>query len=153
MIKIRVKLTIVLCIRLLEVPAYGTYRDPIAKTNINPKTDLFEKEIEDYGTFEKAMDALKEQAVNGITSSGTLELISDKTDDELKAAAGDLSSIRATELQAKGREEVLRTGIMEELHIDYTNPLNAAHQKDAVVLQMLPEICLEKYLCYLRNSE
>ncbi|MCP5375296.1 MAG: hypothetical protein H6743_04285 [Rickettsiaceae bacterium] len=132
MIKIRVKLTIVFCIRLLEASAYGAYRDPIAKTNINPKTDLFEKEIEDYGTFEKAMDALKEQAVNGITSSGTLELISDKTDDELKAAAGDLSSIRATELQAKGREEVLRTGIMEELHIDYTNPLNAAHQKDAV---------------------
>ena len=130
--KVRVKLTIVFCIRLLEASAYGAYRDPIAKTNINPKTDLFEKEIEDYGTFEKAMDALKEQAVNGITSSGTLELISDKTDDELKAAAGDLSSIRATELQAKGREEVLRTGIMEELHVDYTNPLNAAHQKDAV---------------------
>ena len=130
--KVRVKLTIVFCIRLLEASAYGAYRDPIAKTNINPKTDLFEKEIEDYGTFEKAMDALKEQAVNGITSSGTLELISDKTDDEIKAAAGDLSSIRATELQAKGREEVLRTGIMEELHIDYTNPLNAAHQKDAV---------------------
>jgi len=130
--KVRVKLTIVFCIRLLEASAYGAYRDPIAKTNINPKTDLFEKEIEDYGTFEKAMDALKEQAVNGITSSGNLELISDKTDDELKAAAGDLSSIRATELQAKGREEVLRTGIMEELHVDYTNPLNAAHQKDAV---------------------
>jgi hypothetical protein len=130
--KVRVKLTIVFCIQLLEASAYGAYRDPIAKTNINPKTDLFEKEIEDYGTFEKAMDALKEQAVNGITSSGNLKLISDKTDDEIKAAAGDLSSIRATELQAKGREEVLRTGIMEELHVDYTNPLNAAHQKDAV---------------------
>jgi len=78
------------------------------------------------------MDALKEQAVNGITSSGNLKLISDKTDDEIKAAVGDLSSIRATDLQAKGREEVVRTGIMEELHVDYTNPLNAAHQKDAV---------------------
>jgi hypothetical protein len=130
--KVRVKLTIVFCIRLLEASAYGAYRDPIAKTNINPKTDLFEKEIEDYGTFEKAMDVLKEQAVNGITSSGNLKLISDKTEDEIKAAAGDLSSIRATDLQAKGREEVVRTGIMEELHVVYTNPLNAAHQKDAV---------------------
>ena len=46
---------------------------PDCKTNINPKTDLFEKEIEDYGTFEiKAMDVLKEQAVNGITSSEIL---------------------------------------------------------------------------------
>ncbi len=54
------------------------------ETNINPKTDLFEKEIEDYGTFEKAMDVLKEQAVNGITSSGNPELISDKTDDEIR---------------------------------------------------------------------
>ncbi len=98
MIRIRVKLTIVFCIRLLEVPAYGAYRDPIAKTNVNPKTDLFEKEIEDYGTFEKAMDVLKEQAVNGITSSGNPELISDKTDDEIKAAAGDLSTIKATDL-------------------------------------------------------
>ena len=128
--KVRVKLTIVFCIRLLEASAYGAYRDPIAKTNINPKTDLFEKEIEDYGTFEKAMDALKEQAVNGITSSGNLKLISDKTDDEIKAAAGDLSSIRATELQAKGREEVLRTDMME-LHVDYTDPLIAGHKKDA----------------------
>ncbi|NDA91610.1 MAG: hypothetical protein EBY20_12095, partial [Alphaproteobacteria bacterium] len=109
MIKIRVKLTIVFCIRLLEASAYGAYRDPIAKTNINPKTDLFEKEIEDYGTFEKAMDALKEQAVNGITSSGNPQLISDKTDDEIKAAAGDLSTIKATDLEARGREEVVRT--------------------------------------------
>jgi hypothetical protein len=61
MIRIRVKLTIVFCIRLLEASAYGAYWDPIAKTNINPKTDLFEKEIEDYGTFKKAMDVLKEQ--------------------------------------------------------------------------------------------
>jgi hypothetical protein len=131
MIKIRFKLTIALCIRLLEVTAYGAYRDPIAKTNINPKTDLFEKEIEDYGTFEKAMDVLKEQAVNGITSSGNPQLISDKTDDEIKAAAGDLSTIKATDLEARGREEVVRTGIMEELHVDYTNPLNTEHQKDA----------------------
>ena len=132
MIKIRVKLTIVFCIRLLEASAYGAYRDPIAKTNINPKTDLFEKEIEDYGTFRDHMGSLREQAAQGIASPGNLELISDKTGDEIKAAAGDLSSIRATDLQAKGREEVVRTGIMEELHVDYTNPLNAAHQKDAV---------------------
>ena len=132
MIRIGVKLTIILCIWLLEVTVYGGYEDQVAKTNVNPKTDLFEKEIEDYGTFRDHMGSLKEQAVNGIGSSGNLELISDKTDDEIKAAAGDLSTIRATDLEAKGREEVLRTGIMEELHVDYTNPLNAAHQKDAV---------------------
>jgi hypothetical protein len=131
MIRIRVKLTIVFCIRLLEVPAYGAYRDPIAKTNINPKTDLFEKEIEDYGTFRDHMGSLREQAAQGIASPGNLELISDKTGDEIKAVAGDLSSIKATDLQVKGQEEVLRTGIMEELHVDYTKPLNIGHKKDA----------------------
>jgi hypothetical protein len=131
MIKIRVKLTIVFCIRLLEASAYGACRDPIAKTNINPKTDLFEKEIEDYGTFRDHMGSLREQAIDGIASPGNLELISDKTDDEIKAAASDLSTIRATDLQVKGQEEVLRTGIMEELHVDYTNPLNTEYQKDA----------------------
>jgi len=131
MIKIRVKLTMVLCDLLLEASAYGAYRDPIAKTNINPKTDLFEKEIEDYGTFRDHMGSLKEQATQGIASPGNLELISDKTGDEIKAVAGDLSSIRATDLQVKGQEEVLRTGIMEELHVDYTNPLNTEYQKDA----------------------
>lgn len=130
--KVRVKLTIVFCIRLLEASAYGVYRDPIAKTNINPKTDLFEKEIEDYGTFRDHMGSLKEQATQGIASPGNIELITDKTDDEIKAVAGDLSIIKATDLEARGGEEVLRTGIMEELHVDYTNPLNAAHQKDAV---------------------
>ena len=131
MIRIRVKLTIVFCIRLLEVPAYGAYRDPIAKTNINSKTDLFEKEIEDYGTFRDHMGSLREQAARGIASPGNLELISDKTDDEIKAATSNLSTIRATDLQVKGQEEVLRTGIMEELHVDYTKPLNIGHKKDA----------------------
>ena len=130
MIKIRVKLTIVFCIRLLEASAYGAYRDPIAKTNINPKTDLFEKEIEDYGTFRDHMGSLKEQAVNGITSSGNLELISDKTGDEIQSAASDLNVIKASDLQVKGQEEVLRTG-MTGLHVDYTDPLIAGHKKDA----------------------
>jgi len=130
MIRIGVKLTIILCIWLLEVTVYGGYEDPVAKTNINPKTDLFEKEIEDYGTFEKAMGSLKEQATQGIASPGNLELISDKTGKEIKETASDLSSIEATDLEAKGREEVLRTG-MTELHVDYTDPLIARHQKDA----------------------
>jgi hypothetical protein len=131
MIRIGVKLTMILCIWLLEVTVYGGYEDPVAKTNINPKTDLFEKEIEDYGAFESRMGSLKAQAVEGVNIPGNLELITDKTDDEIKAAAGDLSSIRATDLEARGREEVVRTGIMEELHVDYTNPLNTEHQKDA----------------------
>ena len=130
MIKIRVKLTMVLCDLLLEASAYGAYRDPIAKTNINPKTDLFEKEIEDYGTFRDHMGSLREQAARGIASPGNLELISDKTDDEIKAAASDLNVIKASDLQVKGQEEVLRTDMME-LHVDYTDPLIAGHQKDA----------------------
>ena len=130
MIKIRVKLTIVFCIRLLEASAYGAYRDPIAKTNINPKTDLFEKEIEDYGTFRDHMGSLREQAARGIASPGNLELITDKTSDEIKSAASDLNVIKASDLQVKGQEEVLRTG-MTELHVDYTDPLIAGHKKDA----------------------
>ena len=130
MIRIGVKLTMILCIWLLEVTVYGGYEDPVAKTNINPKTDLFENEIEDYGAFESRMGSLKAQAVEGVNIPGNLELITDKTDDEIKAAASDLSTIRATDLEARGREEVLRTG-MTELHVDYTNPLNTEHQKDA----------------------
>ncbi len=130
MIRIGVKLTMILCIWLLEVTVYGAYEDPVAKTNINPKTDLFEKEIEDYGTFRDHMGTLREQAVNGIGSPGNLELISDKTDDEIKAAASDLNAIKVSDLQVKGQEEVLRTDMME-LHVDYTDPLIARHQKDA----------------------
>ncbi len=143
MIKIRVKLTIVFCIRLLEASAYGAYRDPIAKTNINPKTDLFEKEIEDYGTFRDHMGSLKEQATQGITSSGNLELISDKTGDEIKSAASDLNAIKVSDLQVKGQEEVLRTDMME-LHVDYTDPLIAGHQKDAVSIAEASGVLLGK---------
>ena len=56
---------------MLEASAYGAYWDPIAKTNINPKTDLFEKEIEDYGTFKKAMDVLKEQVFGAQMQRGS----------------------------------------------------------------------------------
>jgi len=130
MIKIRVKLTMVLCDLLLEASAYGAYRDPIAKTNINPKTDLFEKGIEDYGIFRDHMGSLREQAARSIASPGNLELITDKTSDEIKSAASDLNAIKASDLQVKGQEEVLRTG-MTGLHVDYTDPLIAGHKKDA----------------------
>jgi hypothetical protein len=143
MIRIGVKLTMILCIWLLEVTVYGGYEDPVAKTNINPKTDFFEKEIEDYGAFESRMGSLKAQAVEGINIPGNLELITDKTDDEIKAAASDLSTIRATDLEARGREEVLRTG-MTELHVDYTNPLNTEHQKDAVSIAEASGVLLGK---------
>ena len=143
MIRIRVKLIMILCIWLLKVTAYGAYEDPVAKTNVNPKTDLFEKEIEDYGTFRDHMGSLREQAVNGIGSSGNLELISDKTDDEIKAAASDLNAIKANDLQVKGQEEVLRTDMME-LHVDYTDPLNAGHQKDAIRIAEASGVLLGK---------
>jgi hypothetical protein len=143
MIRIRVKLTIVFCIRLLEVPAYGAYGDPIAKTNINPKTDLFEKEIEDYGTFRDHMGSLKEQATQGITSPGNLELISDKTGDEIKSAASDLNAIKVSDLQVRGQEEVLRTDMME-LHVDYTDPLIAGHKKDATRIAEASGVLLGK---------
>jgi hypothetical protein len=88
----------------LEASAYGAYRDPIAKTNINPKTDLFEKGIEDYGTFRDHMGSLREQAARGIASPGNLELITDKTSDEIKSAASDLNAIKASDLQVKGQD-------------------------------------------------
>ena len=88
------------------------------------------------------MGSLKEQAVNGITSSGNLELISDKTDDEIKAVASDLNVIKASDLQVKGQEEVLRTGITE-LHVDYTDPLIAGHKKDAFRIAEAFVVCLE----------
>jgi hypothetical protein len=130
MIRIRVKLTMILCIWLLEVTVYGVYEDPVAQTNVNPKTDLFEKEIEDYSTFRDHMGSLREQATQGIASPGNIELITDKTSDEIKAAASDLNGIKVNDLQVKGQEEVLRTDMME-LHVDYTDPLIAGHQKDA----------------------
>ena len=145
MIRIGVKLTMILCIWLLEVTVYGGYEDQVAKTNVNPKTDLFEKEIEDYGAFESRMGSLKAQAVEGINIPGNLELITDKTDDEIKAAAGDLSTIKATDLEARGREEVLRTG-MTELHVDYTNPLNTEHQKDAIRIAEASGVLLGKLM-------
>ncbi len=130
MIKIRFKLIIILCIGLFASVAHGVYLDPTAKTNVNKQTDLFEKGIEDYSSFESQMDSMKQKAIDGI-GPGNIELILDKSSGEIEEAVGNLSAIKANDLHSRGREEVMKTDIMEELHVDYTKPLNTQHRKDA----------------------
>ena len=132
MIKTRLKLIIILCIGLVASVAHGVYLDPTAKTNVNKQTDLFESGIEDYSSFESQMDSMKQKAIDGIGDPGNIELISDKSSGEIEEAAGNLSAIKANDLHSRGRDEVMQTGIMEELHVDYTKPLNTQHRKDAL---------------------
>ena len=132
MIKTRLKLIIILCIGLVASVAHGVYLDPTAKTNVNKQTDLFESGIEDYSSFESQMDSMKQKAIDGIGDPENIELISDKSSGEIEEAAGNLSAIKANDLHSRGRDEVMQTGIMEELHVDYTKPLNTQHRKDAL---------------------
>ncbi len=132
MIKTRLKLIIILCIGLVASVAHGVYLDPTAKTNVNKQTDLFESGIEDYSSFESQMDSMKQKAIDGIGDPGNIELISDKSSGEIEEAAGNLSAIKANDLHSRGGDEVMQTGIMEELHVDYTKPLNTQHRKDAL---------------------
>jgi hypothetical protein len=121
-----------LCVGLVASVAHGVYLDPTAKTNVNKQTDLFESGIEDYSSFESQIDSMKQKAIDGIGDPGNIELISDKSSGEIEEAAGNLSAIKANDLHSRGREEVMKTDIMEELHVDYTKPLNTQHRKDAL---------------------
>lgn len=106
----------------------GKYLDPQVKTNINKVDPLFEENIKDYKTFEREMMEQKKEISERVRrGNGTNDIPGSS---EAQNTARDLSQISANELENRGRAEMAKNRLMDELFVDYSKAGNMQIKKD-----------------------
>jgi len=116
---------------LLVHVACGEYRDVTTRVNVNEQTDLFEKSTDDYAGLQRQIEAGKEAGLESVRSGGGMEYLVKESREEIEQNASGLSSIKATELNSRGTEEMSRQNVIDDLYVDYSKPLNKQHLVDA----------------------
>ena len=111
--------------------ARAEYSDPTTMVNVNKQTDLFEKSMDDWDSLQDQIINQKSSTLEGVKGKQGLDSISSKSQSEIKSSAGSLSSIKATDLNSRGTEELSKDNIMNDIYIDFSRPLNKQHMVDA----------------------
>jgi hypothetical protein len=128
---IRMLLLAMSSICVLTHVALGEYRDPTTRVNVNEQTDLFEKSTDDYSGLQRQIDGQKDSAMESVRSGGGMGYLVKGSREEIEQNAAELASIKATELNSRGTEEMAKQNVINELYVDYSQPLNKQHLKDA----------------------
>jgi hypothetical protein len=124
-------------------------------TQANKQTDLFESSVDGLSDFTNKLEAGKQ---NGIDSMGGghgspqgLKYITQKSKAELSGESAKLESIHENDLAGKGREEMIKSNSLNELHTDYARPLNKQHLKDAKTIAAAQDELLQNLLGKLKD--
>ena len=110
--------------------ALAEYKDPTTRVNINRQTDLFDKSVDDWSGLQRQLDADKESAIKG-SGSADITFLTGKNANELQAESDNLNNIKAIDLNDRGKEQILKENVINDLYVDYNKPLNKEHLKDA----------------------
>ena len=127
---------IVFCIFYLSASSKviaTSYKDPTSKTNVNAQTDLFRKSVGDVEAFKSQVQEEEREVIEKLRSGVDhgVEFISGTSRKEIDENTAELSTIRADELNDRGRTKLLKENLLEEIYVDESNPLMVAHRKDA----------------------
>lgn len=131
MIQLNIASLIFALIVALSSSARAEYSDPTTMVNVNEQTDLFEKSMDDWGGLQDQVSNQKSSTLEGIEGKQGLDSISSKSQAEIESSAGSLSSIKATDLNSRGTEELSKDNIMNDIYVDFSRPLNKQHMVDA----------------------
>jgi len=111
------KLTVfcIFCLSLSSKVIASSYKDPTSKTNVNVQTHLFEKSVGDVEAFKSQVQAEEREAIEKLRSSGDhgVEFIAGSSRKEIDENTAQLSTIRADELNDRGRTKLLREKLLE----------------------------------------
>ena len=123
----------VFCLSVSSKVIATSYRDPTSKTNVNVQTDLFRKSVGDVEAFKNQVREDEKEAIEKLRSGGDhgVEFIAGTSRKEIDENTSELSTIRADELNDRGRTKLLKENLLEEIYVDESNPLMVAHRKDA----------------------
>jgi hypothetical protein len=136
---------------LLVHSAYGDYRDVTTRINVNEQTDLFEKSTDDYSVLQKQIQSQTEAGLESVRSGGGMEYLAKESREEIEQNASELSGIKATELNSRGTEEMVKQNVIDELYIDYTKPLNKQMLVDAKKIAKGQEELMHNLLAKLQD--
>ena len=129
----------ILAIGLILFGASEVIADNIApevQTQINKRTDLFEKSVDNLPTLEESLEGKKQDAINSMGDGGAgapqgLSFISKQSKEELESESSKLEAIHENDLNSRGREELMKSNVLEELYPNYSRPLYKQHMEDA----------------------
>lgn len=123
----------VFCLSVSSKVIATSYRDPTSKTNVNVQTDLFRKSVGDVEAFKNQVREDEKEAIEKLRSGGDhgVEFIAGTSRKEIDENTAEPSTIRADELNDRGRTKLLKENLLEEIYVDESNPLMVAHRKDA----------------------
>ena len=130
---VRLAVFCVFCLSVSSKVIATSYRDPTSKTNVNVQTDLFRKSVGDVEAFKSQVQEEEREAIEKLRSGGDhgVEFIAGSSRKEIDENTAELSTIRADELNDRGRTRLLKENLLEEIYVDESNPLMVAHRKDA----------------------
>lgn len=111
--------------------SFADYQEPTTRTNINKQSDLFERSVEDMKAFSGQVEAGKEGAVNSLQGDLPLEVLTGKPKNQVDGVVNDLSSIKASDLENRGRAEMVKSGVINQIYVDEESPLFQQAKKDA----------------------
>lgn len=115
----------------VSLSAKAEYSDPTTQVNVNEQTDLFENSMDDWGGLQDQIRNQKSSTIEGIERKQGLDSISSNSQLEIESSAAILSSIKATDLNSRGTEELSKENIMNDIYVDFSRPLNKQHMVDA----------------------
>lgn len=109
------------------------HKEPTAKTQINEKTDLFDKSVDNWSGFQAELEVGRFKPEKG--SEAHLDFMDDGGMGAARSQGDSLSSIKASELDDKGRRELaeFRSSFGDEgdIYVDYSRALNKQLYEDA----------------------
>jgi len=131
----------------------SSYKDPTSKTNVNVQTDLFRKSVGDVEAFKSQVQEEEREAIEKLRSGVDhgVEFISGTGRKEIDENTSELSTIKADELNDRGRTKLLKEKLIEEIYVDESNPLMVAHRKDAERIAEGSKDLLESLLLSLKE--
>ena len=129
------QMRMILCAFFILTPiygAYGKYQEPEYRTQLNKQSNLFEKNIEGSKELESDLARMMKDFGEGV-GKGTKAVseVSGKDENAMQGESERLSNIKALDLEDRGREEMIKSKFMEEMHIDENRPGFLQHKKDA----------------------
>lgn len=160
------KLSLYLCIifiiileSLIYASALANHVSPEIRTQVNQPTDLFDKSLGDTQSVKKKLDADIQAGINslGNGNSGStpqgMNLLTELNAKDLENNSSKLNSIKANDLNIKGREELVKTDSLSELYTDYNSPLNKRHLEDAKLISGAQDLLLGDLIGKLKELD
>lgn len=104
------------------------YIDQSYQTNVNKVNPFFEEQIENLHGLNQSIESGKNGGLESLSNSSMLGEIPGY--DNSSSEVDNLSSISASELESRGREEMAKEPMMNKIFIDHNDPLIQQDKRD-----------------------